>query len=790
MRIALIIVIAVAVIFAGGVFYFLTTWMEGVEEDARLRADAEKPGIEAVEILVADIDLPAGTVIASEHIDWQPWPDDSLDSDYIVYREDDPDDDKDDLEDPVYDMVVRRAIMAGEPLTLPKLFLREEATFLAGMLTPGMRAVSIKVPSKSAAGVAGFIMPGDYVDVIVTIKWKVDKEVREAGLPFTEYTSETVVQNARVMGIDQSYGDLEENAVVADFVTIEVTPKQAEVITVASNAGDLSLTLRSLQPGDTGAFAGFTSDRESLYAMGGSFPTTERLAQPIAVAETASGAATGEDGGLPESIRFRAVTARHDLLAGTLLRASDIAWLPLPGDVASEQYVVQGREHVNLKSLSGILLTADVKAGEPLPLAALLSSSSSEFMAAALRPGMRAASLRDLGSFFAGTPGDQVDVVLVGQVEGHRFSETILQRARVLIADSGGSRSATIEVSPKQFETLAVAQTVGAIMLSLRSANTTVADIYGGQFTSDLEISRALSGGLEALIASGEARPSEEDMIVVAPTLRTNVLVAVRDLDAGTMLRDSDFRFEVLEGAMPEDANYFARENTNVLALRGALVTQAIAADEVLSADKLIKPGTQGFLSAALSPGMRGVSIAINPVSGISGFISPGDHVDVLMTHELQDIGDNPVLRTRVYTETILRNLRVLAIEQTIDKSSGKPVIGQTVTMEVEPKQAETLALGARMGDLSLVLHGAIAEAEVEPQEPPFTSDIEISHATTTFIYGTEAIYAPPAPESTPPSTDAGAPSITTVAPTVRSTGDGTVKVYRSTTSTTESFSN
>ena len=262
MRFALIVVIAVAAVFAGGVFYFLLQFIEKTQEEARQQAQAEKPGIDAVEILVADIDLPAGTVIGAAHIDWQPWPDDSLDSDYIVYDENDPSDDKGDLEDPVFDMVVRRAIMSGEPLTLPKLFLREESTFLAGMLTPGMRAVSIRIPSKSPAGVAGFIMPGDYVDVIVTITWKVDSKVRDAGLPYIEYTSEALVQNVRVMGVDQSYGDLEENTVVADFVTIEVTPKQAEVIAVAGSKGNLSLALRSLQSGVTGAPAGFTSDLE------------------------------------------------------------------------------------------------------------------------------------------------------------------------------------------------------------------------------------------------------------------------------------------------------------------------------------------------------------------------------------------------------------------------------------------------------------------------------------------------------------------------------------------------
>ena len=261
----------------------------------------------------------------------------------------------------------------------------------------------------------------------------------------------------------------------------------------------------------------------------------------------------------------------------------------------------------------------------------------------------------------------------------------------------------------------------------------------------------------------------------------------VRSLEAGTLLRDSDFRFAVFEGAVPEDANYFDRENTNVVALRGALVTQAIAADEVLSADMLIKPGTQGFLAAALAPGMRGVSVAVDPVSGISGFISPGDYVDVLMTNELRGVGENIILQSRIYTETILRNLRVLAIEQTVDESSGKPVLGQTVTMEVEPKQAEALALGARMGDLSLVLHGSVIDAEAEAalsELPAFTSDIEISRATEAFVYGTEPIYGG-LPE---PDTTTEAPVIT-IAPTVRTTGGGTVKVYRSTSSTTESFS-
>ena len=725
MRVAVVLVIAVAALFAGGVFCFLAQYIEGVEREAQERADQTIPGIEAVEVLVADIDLPAGTVIESTILDWQPWPDDSLGDGYVVYREDD-DDDQSDLEEPYYEMIVRRTILAGEPITEAKLFTRQGASFLSGMLTPGMRAVAIKV--QEVSGVGGFIMPGDRVDVIVSLKWKVDQDDRKSGAPFTEYTSETIVQNARVMGIDQAYNDFEENVVKASAITLEVTPKQAEIIAIAENRGSLSLALRSLVPGPIGVIRGFTSDRETLYSLGAGFPAADRLAQPIIVAGTAGedGASTGIQQ-VPGVQIFRAMTARRDLPRGTLMRESDVDWAALPAGLRPEDYVIQGREATTPAFLTSVLLNADIKAGEPLKATDLFSGDNAEFLGLALRPGMRAASLQNLANVFAGTPGDRVDVVLTGEVEGRLFSETILQRARVLIADPEGSTDVTIEVSSKQFETLAVAQEVGQIQLALRSANTTVADIYGGRFTSDLEISRAISGGIAALVASGGAGSSEKDMVVAAPSLRTNVLVAVSNLAVGTLLRDSNFRFETIEGAVSEDAHYFIKENTNVVALRGALITRAVTADEVLSADMLIKPGTQGFLAAALSPGMRGVSIAVDPVSGISGFISPGDRVDVLLTHQLVVSGENETQQQRVYTETILRGIRVLAIEQTIDESSGKPILGQTVTMEVNPKQAETLALGARMGELSLVLQDVMAEAKVEPQETTFTSEADVS---------------------------------------------------------------
>ena len=114
MRLAVVIVIAIAALFAGGVFYFLLQYMEGVERDALEFAEASKPGIDAVEVLVADIDLPAGTEIVSTILDWQPWPDDSLGDGYVVYNEEEDAADQSSLEEPFYDQIVRRGDLRVE----------------------------------------------------------------------------------------------------------------------------------------------------------------------------------------------------------------------------------------------------------------------------------------------------------------------------------------------------------------------------------------------------------------------------------------------------------------------------------------------------------------------------------------------------------------------------------------------------------------------------------------------------------------------------------------------------
>ena len=141
MRIAAVILIVVALGFAGVTFFLVQNYL------ADQKADVTVPEGAAVEVIVASRDLPAGNVLDSSHLEWQPWPDDTNVEGYIVQRGGVGKEKLDEL----VGSVVRRAIATGEPITSGKVFKREEAGFLSGMLRPGMRAISIKVSAVSGA---------------------------------------------------------------------------------------------------------------------------------------------------------------------------------------------------------------------------------------------------------------------------------------------------------------------------------------------------------------------------------------------------------------------------------------------------------------------------------------------------------------------------------------------------------------------------------------------------------------------------------------------------------------
>jgi|KBSMisStandDraft_5_1062788.scaffolds.fasta_scaffold195270_2 pilus assembly protein CpaB len=185
-------------------------------------------------VLVAKKALPVGTIIDVDSFSFQPWPKELMQGAYYV--EDQPDSKN------LAGTVVRYAIAAGQPVTRGSLVGPQDRGFLAAALGPGMRAVT--VPVNQTTGVAGFIFPGDHVDLVLT------QDVAGGGEGPPLKVSETIVRNVRVLATDQRITDKDENGKTlvrtASNVTFEVTPKIAEKIALSQTLGHLSLSLRSI----------------------------------------------------------------------------------------------------------------------------------------------------------------------------------------------------------------------------------------------------------------------------------------------------------------------------------------------------------------------------------------------------------------------------------------------------------------------------------------------------------------------------------------------------------------
>ncbi|MDQ3245870.1 MAG: Flp pilus assembly protein CpaB [Pseudomonadota bacterium] len=185
-------------------------------------------------VLVARKALPVGTIIDAESLAYQPWPQELLQSAYYV--EGGPEGDIQKL----LGTVVRYPVTAGQPLTRGALVGPNDRGFLAAALGAGMRAIT--VPVSAASGVAGFVFPGDRVDMVLT------QEVEGEGRSLR--VSETIVRNVRVLATDQRFDSKGEDGKteVKTFsnVTVEVTPRIAEKIAVSQSMGLLSLSLRSI----------------------------------------------------------------------------------------------------------------------------------------------------------------------------------------------------------------------------------------------------------------------------------------------------------------------------------------------------------------------------------------------------------------------------------------------------------------------------------------------------------------------------------------------------------------
>jgi pilus assembly protein CpaB len=215
-----------------------------------------------------------------------------------------------------------------------------------------------------------------------------------------------------------------------------------------------------------------------------------------------------------------------------------------------------------------------------------------------------------------------------------------------------------------------------------------------------------------------------------------SVLTAARTVPAGTLLRADDLRWVQLAGAdIPPDS--FVRGQATEAEVLGAATRREFHSGEALVADQLIRPTDPGFLTAVLAPGMRATSIAVDAAEGGAGLIAPGDRVDVILTQTFADTSLSESQRS--VGETILLNLRVIAIDQTTNVPgmsqpgtihvpvTVEPRLPKTVTLEVSVHQAEVLMVAGQLGKLQLTLRSladATRPAGLTSPEPTWASEV------------------------------------------------------------------
>ncbi|MFM6932950.1 MAG: Flp pilus assembly protein CpaB [Novosphingobium sp.] len=203
------------------------------------------------------------------------------------------------------------------------------------------------------------------------------------------------------------------------------------------------------------------------------------------------------------------------------------------------------------------------------------------------------------------------------------------------------------------------------------------------------------------------------------------VLVAQRALPVGTIITADSLNFQAWPKDMVQDV-YFVEGEADMQKLLGTVVRNPVTAGEPLTKGNLVAPGDRGFLAAALGPGMRAVTIPVSARTGVAGFVFPGDHIDLVLTQTVKSNNDGMALKA---SETIMKNLRVLATDQSTDQEmvEGKTRVRtfSTVTLEVTPKIAEKIAVAQTIGTISLSLR-SLADNSAELEQAIAAGDVKI----------------------------------------------------------------
>jgi pilus assembly protein CpaB len=237
-------------------------------------------------------------------------------------------------------------------------------------------------------------------------------------------------------------------------------------------------------------------------------------------------------------------------------------------------------------------------------------------------------------------------------------------------------------------------------------------------------------------LAAQRAAQIAEAGQMASPKPARSVLIARTTLRRGQILRpdeliwqvwhDGDLDKNYIEPGGPRDPDSFA----------GWVAKNPIAAGEPISEEKIIAPGDRGFLAAVLKPGMRAITIPLTDTSGIAGFIQPGDRVDLVLSYTVPSLAESkPDNGEKEYehkaSQTVLRDVRVIGINQQLDGKAGEAVQPHTATLEVAPKQGEIIALASEIGKMSLTLRSLVPDPGEADEGPERSPDSRLAVATS-----------------------------------------------------------
>ena len=221
-----------------------------------------------------------------------------------------------------------------------------------------------------------------------------------------------------------------------------------------------------------------------------------------------------------------------------------------------------------------------------------------------------------------------------------------------------------------------------------------------------------------ALLAGGHHEAPPPPAAPPPPPLATvDILVAKNDLSRGQVIAEGDVDWQMWPAASA-NANFVKRADRPdaVHQFVGAIVRQPLASGEPIRDPSVVFAKGSGFMAAILPKGMRAVAMEVSAENAAGGFVLPDDHVDVVLTRhdKTQTAGGTA---DKIVSEAILRNVRVLAIDQAVEEKAGqKVVLGKTATLELTPEQSDTLQLSKQQGTLSLSLRSLADSGSDTPE--------------------------------------------------------------------------